>query len=548
MPIPSEILAVSRPKNTVVIRYGKNKGLFAVRQRVGCRNVNGRHLPVNGPTIGHIIDGKFVPIPEDTPMDVSTAPVDLKDWASIVLCDRLFKDMMPELLAVYSKPDAEKIYCISILRVCDKGIKDYELKEAYETSFLSELYPDVPLSKNTVCTFLNNLGKALSRIVKFMQNRAAAVSMDHHLLIDGTLKSDESEVNSLSDFSRKARTKGSRDISVLFAFDLEEMEPVCSKCFPGNMLDATSYQEFISQNRITKGIIVADKGFPESAAHEHFEKCPDLHYLNPIKRNSKLIERHNMLDFTALLPGYEGITYRKEKCAGTNKWLYSCRDSRKAAKEESDWLSRAKKNKTYSLEKLREKQKTFGTIVLECDLDLPPAIAYKAYDKRWEIEVAMRFYKSACEFDETRVQDDYSVIGSEFCDFLAAVLTFRLIKAFDKADLLEDRTYKKLMSILVRAKKARIDNGAWQLIRMNPSHIEILQALKLVPKSEEPPKKKRGRPAGSKNKPKKSTEADAVQLAKRRRGCPPGSKNKPKVTSPDVASQSQDKGSTEDKT
>ena len=501
MPIPQDILSVPRPKNSVVIAYGKDKSLYAVRQRIGCRNDNGRHLPVNGPTIGHIIDGQYVPI-EAEEERVSASPIDLKDWANVVLCDSLFSDIQSELCDVYNRTDMLKIYCIAILRVCNPGIKDYELKEAYETSFLSELYPDVALSKNTVSTFLNDMGKTVSRIVRFMRNRAAAVSMDHHLLIDGTLKSDESTVNSLSDFSRKARTKGSRDISVLYAFDLEEMEPVCSKCFPGNMLDATSYSAFISENKITKGIIVGDKGFPESAAHDQFASNPDLHYLNPVKRNSKLIERHSMLDFTGILPGYEEITFRKEKCVGTDKWLYSYRDSYKASKEERDWLSKAKKNQTYSLETLREKQRVFGTIVLECDLDLPAEIAYKAYESRWEIEIVMRFYKSACEFDETRVQDDYSVIGSEFCDFLSTVLTFRLIKALDRAALLEDRTYKKIMSILARAKKVRFDDGDWQLIRLNPSHEEILQKLALLPKPEEPPRKKPGRPKGSKSKPK----------------------------------------------
>ncbi len=120
--------------------------------------------------------------------------------------------------------------------------------------------------KNTVSTFLNDLGKALSKIVLFMWNRTSTVSMDHHLLVDGTLKSNESKVNSLFDFSRNARTKGTRDISVLYAFDLESMEHVRSKCFLGNMLDATSYGAFIADNRITKGIIVDDKGFSESAA------------------------------------------------------------------------------------------------------------------------------------------------------------------------------------------------------------------------------------------------------------------------------------------
>lgn len=500
MPIPKEILAVARPKNTIVICYGKNKDRYAVRKRVGCKYQAGRHLPVNGPTIGHIVNGQYIPREDDTKANVSLSNINLKDWGNIVLCDKLFETIKTELLAVYNLHDALKLYCIAILRVCEPGIKDYELKEAYESSFLSEFYPGVALSKNTVSTFLKNLGKTYARIITFMKNRAAAVSLDHHLLIDGTLKTNDSKVNSFSDFSFKSRVRGGRDISILYAFDLEVMEPVCSQCFPGNMLDATAYEDFISRNGITKGIIVGDKGFPESAAHEHFVLHPDLHYLNPIKRNSKLISRHEMLEFTGILDGFEGVTFRKEKCQGTLKWLYSFRDSKLAAEEERNWLKNAKKTGDYSLEVLRAKQRTFGTIVLECDLDLPPKVAYQAYSERWQIEIVMRYYKSACEFDETRVHSDYSVIGSEFCDFLATVLTFRLIKEFNKRELLETRTYKKVMAILDRAKKVQKEGEEWQLIRLNPSHIEILQTLELLPKPPKPPKNKRGRPKGSKNR------------------------------------------------
>ena len=194
----------------------------------------------------------------------------------------------------------------------------------------------------------------------------------------------------------------------------------------GNMLDLATYDSFIQENGITKGIIVADKGFLASSVQKQFRDNPDLHYLNPIKRNSTFIGTYNMLDFTGILAGYEGITFRKEKCNGIDKWLYSFRDARRAAKEEQYWLKRSKKE-GYDLEKLREKQRVFGRVVLECDLDLMPETAYKAYEKRWEIGIAVRFYKSACEFDETRVHDDYSVIGSEFCDFLSTLLTLRLI-------------------------------------------------------------------------------------------------------------------------
>ena len=424
---------------------------------------------------------------------VSSSSVELKDWANVTLCVSLFIDILNELLCVYNYNDAIKIFCIAILRVCYPGIKDCELKEAYDTSFLSQMYPGVALSRNSVCKFLNDLGKACSRIELFMRNRAQSVQLDHHLLVDGTLKSDESRVNTLSDYSRKARTKGTRDISVMFAFDLEKMEPVCSKCFPGNMLDVTSYEAFIADNGIISGIIVADKGIPASAAKEHFANNPDLHYLNPVKRNAKVIDAYQLHDYDGILQGSEKILYRKVKSEKAEKWLYSFRDSERASVEENDYLRNAKRKGTYSNEQLTSKQHSFGTIILESDLDMSPETAYKTYSNRWEIELVMRFYKSACEFDETRVQDDYSVIATEFCDFLSTVLTFRLINKFDKASLLDKMTYKKIMYILRRAKKIKPADGDWQLIKTTPSHLEVLQNLGLIDVPAMP-KRRRGRP------------------------------------------------------
>ena len=201
-----------------------------------------------------------------------------------------------------------------------------------------------------------------------------------------------------------------------------------------------------------------------------------------------------MLTFTEILPSNSNVTCRKEKCKGTKKWLYSFRDAALAAKEEQDWLKNAKKDGTYSAEVLAEKQRAFGTIVLESDCDLSLENAYAAYAERWEIEVVMRFYKSACQFDDTRVQDDYSVIGAEFCDFLATVLTFRLIKAFDAVKLLEKNTYKKVMASLKRAKKIRIEDKNWQLIKVAPAVIEIMQKLTLLTKTQKEPKKRGRKP------------------------------------------------------
>ena len=73
----------------------------------------------------------YVPIDNTVPAPVSEAPIDLKDWADIELCDELFRSIQTDLMKVYDQRDTMKIYCISVLRVCNTGIHDWELKEAY---------------------------------------------------------------------------------------------------------------------------------------------------------------------------------------------------------------------------------------------------------------------------------------------------------------------------------------------------------------------------------------------------------------------------------
>jgi len=502
MAIPKEILAVERPTNTVVQAYGKNKDKYLVKVRTGCRYVNGKRYPVNGPTVGHIVNGKYVPKEDRIERVPAKTEYEVKHWAAYELCVQEFEELMDELREVYHSDDANKIACISILRTCSPGINDYELKAEYESSFLSELIPGVALSKNTVCAFHKALGRNYSMISRFMKNRAAKLGVDSHVIVDGTLKSDESSVNTFSDFSRKAKTKGTRDISVIYAFDLDVMEPVCCKCYNGNMLDLTAYSDFIKECGIKRGIIVADKGFPANAASAAFENNPDLHYLNPVKRNSGYIKTHDLHSYEGMFFDGDDIEYKKAKVSGKDKWLYSFRNCKKAAVEEQGWMANLRKNGEYDYKELEEKRKSFGTIVLECDLDLPPKVAYAAYSERWTIELLMRYYKSVEEFDETRVHSDVSVMGSELCNFLATVLTTKLIKRFDKAGLFEKYTFGRIIKLLMRAQMVRAEGtDEWTLSRQTKKSEDILKKLGLIDEDEdneelpdEPVKRKRGRP------------------------------------------------------
>ncbi len=226
-------------------------------------------------------------------------------------------------MSTYSTTDAEKIFCIAILRALEPDINDYELGSGYNETWLSELYPDTSLSKNTVGDFLFDLGRTCSDIISFMRLRTGRVSADHHLAVDGSLVSDESDVNTFSDYSRKALKKGTRDISVVFAYDIETGEPVCSKVYPGNRVDISIFEDFITTNRIYSGMIIADKGFSYEVAKTVFQENPDLHFLIPLKRNASVIRRYDMYDFNVSMESIPGMHAGKRRSVAENTFIPS---------------------------------------------------------------------------------------------------------------------------------------------------------------------------------------------------------------------------------
>ena len=82
----------------------------------------------------------------------------------------------------------------------------------------------------------------------------------------------------------------------------------------------------------------------------------------------------------------------------------------------------------FTSEGYAKKKELFGVIVFESDQDLDPQTAYACYDDRWLLELVFNRYKSDECLDKTNVQGDFSVIGSEFINFISAVLTCGLIK------------------------------------------------------------------------------------------------------------------------
>lgn len=521
MAVPEEIRKVERPVNTIVEDRGKDGPFrYAVRERSGVRYVRGGNpMPRNGHVIGHIIDGRFVPVKERT----AQKGADSLSYGSSRLIRDLSADILSDLLSVYRADDAQRILVIAALRIIKPEIRLMKMAGRYSTTFLSIWWPGLALSENTISSLFQKVGMDGAKRKDFYVRRMNETSSAHHIVIDGTLKQDTSVVNDLSAYSHKARVKGCADVSVLYAYDLERKEPICAEVFPGNFIDATSYPAFIEHNSITRGIIVADKGFPPSKIAHQLEMHPDLHFLTPIKRNDSRIAANGMLEWQGVLRSIDRrVAYCRKRIKG-GRWLYAFKDMGKAHGEENLFFDRLLKDSSaqFSMQDYDKTMMRGGVMVFESDLETDAESIYRCYADRWKLEMVFRRYKSDECLDKTRVEGDFTLRGSEFVNFISTLITCRIVERMENTDLLKEMTYQELMEDLTDAwrladapEEAHSDDGSW--VHVSEGIFPELEAMGLSIPVPKPTPKKRGRP-------RKNPLPDPV-APKKKRGRPPKKK------------------------
>lgn len=460
MGIPEEIRKIKRPTNTIVKKIGDK---YAVIQRIGCKRKNGKNIPVNGSVIGHIVDGAYVP------KKTECLSVTMKNFGDYALAKSLASDLLSELARVYGKKTASDIYAIALLRAISPDLKDYMIEAEYEESFLSEDMEGLRLSKTRVSKLINDVGRDYSKVIEFIRNRTESIDSENLIAIDGMLKGCNGKINSLGDFSYKSRVKGSKDISIIVAFDATTKDIICSLPYAGNCLDITSFPDFIVKSGIKKGIIVGDKGMNNGSGIQ------GIGYIFPLKRSRKILDEIGIYDMDGKLDSRESPILCK-KAEKDGKFYYGFRDLWRAAKEKSDYVSRNK----FTAKGLEKKERKFGTVVYVSDRDMTCAEAYGLYEQRWEIELVNKFYKSMLSLDTVREHDDYSIYGSEFLNMLSSIIGNRMKNSFEKAGLFEKYTYRQLMSIMRRYKKIRIpDSKKWMRTQPTKNENEIYTALNI---------------------------------------------------------------------
>lgn len=475
--VPENIRKVERPTNTVVAPSSK-EGVYLVRERKGFKN----GMPVNGKVIGHIIDGKYVS-KDRLPKRLSLRDITYKYYGKTAFADGVGKDLLGSLEAVYDESDSKKIYCIALLRSVFGGVKDYQIEDRYQKSFVSQFYPGVSLSRNVVCNLISGLGKDYKGISAFMENRVKAIVEDEtNVLIDGMLKQNTSSVNTFSGFSYKGRIKGIADISIIYAVDAETREPICMKVYKGNLPDFSNYKDFLEEFKVKKGLIIGDKGFPFDNSQDTF-RDGRVGFIRPLKRNSNTAEKLDLFSRMNFVGSVEGGLLGSKASEkgkdGQTRYYYCFQDKRRKMKEDSDYMRRAEKKKDFDNAEYLKKQRKFGTVIFVSNMDLKIENVYEYYKLRWEIELVFKSYKSVLSQTTTREHDDYSVNGSEFINFLSTIITIRMQNKYNENKEKLAMTYTEVEEKLSDIIKATTDpeEKVWRTCTLNNTEKKLMETF-----------------------------------------------------------------------
>nr|WP_307922833.1 transposase [Mycoplasmopsis bovis] len=427
--------------------------------------MNGKAIPKDLAIVGEIVDYKFVPF--ETPIPVGTRSkknqekTDIKDYGNIAIFTKNSNDILEKLLTHFDSSTAYKLYVIAILRCAYPKAVNRDLKFYYETSFMSELFKKVGLSESLLPDFFEKTGRAYSNIHNFMLDRINEFK-GRVQIIDGTLKSYNSDEVTFSQWSRKGKVKGSKDFTLLYTCVLYDQRANLSQTIPRKYAGFWLFLRTFWKMCLASGeILVADKGFRTKAITELLEQNKNVKYLLPLKRNTTLI-RAEKLDENLAPVKIKDKQLLGSKKQINGKFFYLFKDLEIAGKESVGNYQKHLKRNTFNIDEFNKNNQFFGVIVFESNVDLSLEDVYTLYDQRWEIEEMFNFYKNILELSKTRVHSEMKVYTTEFINYLSLIIATKVKNNFIRLNLHQNYSFRQIIEYLRSYKVEVINDTEWK--------------------------------------------------------------------------------------
>jgi transposase len=347
----------------------------------------------------------------------------------------------------------------------------------YYHSYLSELYPDLPLSPKALTSLLREVGVQRPQIASFFKEFSKA---HDNILFDGTDLLSRSKKMDIPKLSKSKKGAFDSLVNIMFVFSVGLQLPVYYRITPGNIKDIKAFKLCLDESQIKDAVIIADKGFYSERNIEQL-KAERLEFIIPLRRNNKHIHYESIK--SADKKNFDGFF----KYEGRIIWFYSINvgsekvnvylDEELKAEEVKDYLNRTESlPEEYDMETFHEKQHAFGTIALMHNGSRSQEEVYLNYKARGQVEGMIDVFKNIVEADSSHMQNEQALEAWMFINFIALHWYYRIYHLLVANGLSKKYSPMDLILFLKEIRKVKI-NDQWYNAEITAKTGELLNKI-----------------------------------------------------------------------
>lgn len=468
--VPAEVRAF-KPKGSMVKRIKGNYYVYSHSQSKD--PATGKWKTAPGKLMGKIVPGVgYCPKGQRAS---SGGGITCFDYGEYLLACGVAKGEFDTLKKVLNPDEAAQIFFAAAHCALDGfgGIKALECD--FERSLVARDYPDLPFSYHRLSSLLELMGRTRKQAdyqAELAKGSGEAIAIDGHAIT--TL----SERNCLSAAGWKTASVGSEYMNLMVALDVESLQPIATKAFPGYLPDKSDFPAFCADMGDLRGkVLLVDMGFFSGGNVELIESWGAF-YVVPVSENRSEHKamskgrRGRPSQFLYKRGGKaEPVEYREEEIGGRRFVRY--RNVAEAERLSALYLEAVEAGKKgFSGEGYNRLRPGFGVVVLETNLGKPAPDVYSLYKSRWSIETYYDRLKNGIGFEALNL-DDYAVAqGLAFVMMVAGRIDARIAAAARKV-----RMSRKELIQLMRFLKLVDDGKRASILNAKKQHSEVLSKL-----------------------------------------------------------------------
>lgn len=465
-----ESIRKMKPKGTMV----KNiSGYYYVYEYNNYTGEDGKRHTKMGKSIGSIKEGIGF-IPNSTfAAESEISSLDFGEYAVTLANSKKTYSLLKEC---FNPEDAARIYTISLIHFIQGFTYMKDIKNYYDMSVLSLVFPSLKLGYDALTNLYDALGRRQNNVIKMQEKLVAACS--NQIAIDGHVIGCGSDNNDLAEKGYRFNKLGEPQINLLMAYDVNTGVPVLSRLYEGASNDKVSIRDFLDIVDMHDMLFIIDRGFYSTENINLFSSNGNA-YIIPLAKNLKTcrtaVHSLEMHDRFVYQKGKKAsvIEYKDEIIDGYRVLTY--RDLNESASEQQSFLRKIEQgHKSYTKDNFDKLKYFMGVTVLQTSLENQSAEEiYELYKKRWQIETFYNYFKNKANYNSLHEQDYYKSQGLAFIMLVSALIHHE----FEEASV--SIKGKSVQSCLLDARMVKIHkrHGNWSVCNLLNKQKELFKQL-----------------------------------------------------------------------